>query len=95
MNSQQKQLAAIAAAKRAAAQPALHFTEKTRSAIAKALLDARPPTIPGTNVILDPMARSAWYDCVTKVADVMCRGEGEALDRFNAYHFFNECGVPN
>lgn len=70
------------------------MTKQERRLIALALLTARPPVIPGTRVIPDDTARKVWYDCVTGVADVCCRGEGDAQDRRNAQFFFDTAGVP-
>ena len=71
------------------------FTSEQREAIAKALLAARPQVIQGTRVIIDPVARLAWYSAVTALAEVVCRGAGVNQDRIHAAHFFDTCGVPD
>jgi hypothetical protein len=71
------------------------FTAEQQTEVAKALLSARPPTIPGTRVVADNVSRTVWYDTVTKVADVCCRGSGQAQDAIDAARFFDNAGVPD
>jgi hypothetical protein len=74
--------------------PKLTFTDEQRAALANALLKARPPVIPNTNVIVNDVERKVWYEAVTQAADVVCRGRGVAQDRIDAALFFDGCGVP-
>lgn len=67
------------------------MTRKDYVALAAALRAARPPVIPGTNVITSEIARKVWYDCCTEVASVCAEGN----PRFEASRFFDGCGVPN
>lgn len=66
------------------------MTRKDYPALAAALRRARPPTLPGTNVVVSETARRVWYRCVSEVAEVC--GEGNAA--FDAQRFFDDCGVP-
>lgn len=61
--------------------------------LALALLKARPPVIPGSNVIVDERARKTWYDCVTAVAEV-CEFPNTKAGKLAAHTFFNVAGVP-
>lgn len=67
------------------------MTKQERMAIATALLVARPPVIPGTNVIVDSRQRDVWYSCVTQISRVIGLGSNPK----DASAFFDRAGVPN
>lgn len=65
------------------------MTKLDRHNIALALFEARPITLPGTNVIVNATERSVWHGCVTELSQVCCVTDKEYAE------FFDTAGVAD
>lgn len=63
-------------------------------ALAHAIRNVRPAVIPGTNVILSDIERTAFYNMVNGAAATLWPAH-KAPDGRAASEFFDLCGIPD